>query len=144
MTDIVVYLATNGVTVQDANDAIWWARSAAQEMINQIEESGGFDNPSTGALYGPMRQDSQVPCPEGSFEHTWDWYEREAESRGIPLMEVPFLFMSSVVQMEHQVYKWFGEATIAYDLVPFPGGEVIEVNPEPAEERKLFMGPEMS
>lgn len=59
-------------------------------------------------------------------------------------MEVPFLFMSLAVQMEHQIYKQFGKAAIAYDLVPFPGGEVIEANPKPAEEGKLFGGPVMS
>ena len=52
--------------------------------------------------------------------------------------------MSSAVQMEHQIYKQFGKAAIAYDLVPFPGGEVIEANPKPAEEGKLFGGPVMS
>ena len=51
MTNIVVYLAANGVTVHDANDPIWSACSTAQEMFNQIKESRGFDNPSTGALY---------------------------------------------------------------------------------------------
>ena len=51
MTNIVVYLAANGVTVHDANDPIWSACSTAQEIFNQIKESRGFDNPSTGALY---------------------------------------------------------------------------------------------
>ena len=49
--------------------------------------------------------------------------------------------MSSAVQMEHQVYERFGEATIAYDLIPFPGGEDVKVNLEPAEEGKLFGKP---
>jgi hypothetical protein len=67
MTDIVVYLATDGVTIQDTNNAIWWACSAAQEMINWIEVSRGFDNLSTGTLYEPIRQDFRVPCPDSSF-----------------------------------------------------------------------------
>jgi hypothetical protein len=108
MTDIVVYLATNGVTIQDTNDTIWWACSTAQEMINWIEVPGRFVNLFTGTLYEPIRQDFQVPCPDSSFTHTRKWYKEEAESRMYPLMEVPSLFVSSAVQMEHQVYEQFG------------------------------------
>ena len=57
MTDIVAYVATNGVTMQDANNAIWWACSAAREMVTCIEEARGFDNPSTSIHYMPIRQD---------------------------------------------------------------------------------------
>jgi hypothetical protein len=58
-------------------------------------------------------------------------------------MEVPSLFMSSAVQMEHQVYKQFGETAIAYDLIPYPGGEEVKVGPQPTEEGELFGGPAM-
>ena len=61
MTDIAAYVATNGITVQDTDDAIWWACSATQEMATCIEEARGFDNPSTSIHYTLIRQDLQVP-----------------------------------------------------------------------------------
>ncbi|KAF8546296.1 hypothetical protein OG21DRAFT_1527923 [Imleria badia] len=53
MTDIAAYLAANGVTIHDTDDAVWWAHSVAREMLNRIDESGGSDNPSTAAPTGP-------------------------------------------------------------------------------------------
>ena len=57
MTDITAYVAANGVTVQDPDDAIWWGRSAAREMVTRIKEAGGFDNPLTSVHYVPIGQD---------------------------------------------------------------------------------------
>jgi hypothetical protein len=140
MTDIAAYLAANGITTQD-DDVIWWARSAAREMVNQIEESGGFENPSTSVLYEPIRWDLQDQCPKDSFVCIEEWYKSEAQSRGVPQLEIPSLVMSSAVQMEHEVFERFGKATVVFDLVPYPtGGDDVEINPESTEEGELFRG----
>ena len=137
MTDIVAYVAANGVTVQDADDAIWWARSATQEMVTRIEEAGGFDNPSTSIHYTPIRQDLQVPIPNDAFERTREWYKNEAQSWGVPQSEVSSLVMTSTVQIEDQVFKRFGEATVMFNLDPFPTTEDTEDNSGHGEEGQL-------
>ncbi|KAF8553602.1 hypothetical protein OG21DRAFT_1485264 [Imleria badia] len=78
MTNIAAYLATNGITVHDADDAVWCTRSIAQEMLNHINESGGLDNPSTAAHYGPTQQDRQIPCTDNSLNRTREWYKSKA------------------------------------------------------------------
>ena len=89
MTNIVAYVAANGITVQDADNAIWWACSAAQEMVTCIKEAGGFDNPLTSIHYALIRQDLQVPIPNDTFEHIRKWYKNEVWSWGVPQSEVP-------------------------------------------------------
>ena len=128
MTDIAAYVAANGITVQDANDTIWWARSATREMVTRIEEAGGFDNPSTSIHYAPIRQDLQGPIPNDAFEHTREWYENKVRLWGVPQSEVPSLVMTSTVQMEDQVFKRFGEAAVMFNLDPFPTTEDTEDN----------------
>ena len=125
MTDIAVYVATNGVTVQDTDDAIWWACSATQEMATCIEEAGGFDNPSTSIHYTPIRQDLQVPIPNDAFERTRKWYENEAWSWGAPQSEVPSLVMTSMVWIEDRVFEQFREAVVMFDLISFSTTEDI-------------------
>ena len=78
MTDIAAYIATNGVTVHDADDAVVWARTAIQGMIVRIEDSGGFTNPSTSALYEPIRWELSISCSNDSLNCTKEWYECEA------------------------------------------------------------------
>jgi hypothetical protein len=113
-------------------------------MVNWIEESGGIENPSTSVLYEPIRWDLQVQCPEVSFVRTQEWYESEAQSHGVPQSEIPSLVMSSVVQMEHEVFKQFRKATVVFNLAPYPtGGDDVEINPEPTEKEELFGGPAM-
>ena len=80
MTDIVAYIAANGVMVHDADDAVVWARTATREMIIQIEDSRGFTNPSTSALYKPNRQELSISCSNNSLNCTKEWYECEAMS----------------------------------------------------------------
>jgi hypothetical protein len=118
ITNIMAYLAANGLTTQDTDNVIWWAHSTTWEMVNQIEELGEFENSSTSILYKPIRWDLQVQCPEDSFTHTWEWYKSEAQSQGVPQSEVPFLVMSLVVQMEHQVFKWLRELWSSSTLSP--------------------------
>ena len=141
MTDIAAYIAANGVTVQDANDTIWWARSAAWEMVTCIKEAGGFDNPLTSVHYAPIRQDLQVPIPNDAFEHTREWYKNEVWSRGVPQSEVSSLVMTSTVQIEDQVFERFGEATVMFGLVPFPTTEDTEENSGHGEEGELVGKP---
>ena len=80
MTDITAYIAANGITVHDADDAVVWARTAAREMIVQIEDSGGFTNPSTSALYEPIRRELSISCSNNSLNHMKEWYKHEAVS----------------------------------------------------------------
>ena len=80
MTDITAYIAANGITVHDADDAVVWARTAAREMIVRIEDSGGFTNPSTSALYEPIRRELSISCSNDSLNCMKEWYEREAVS----------------------------------------------------------------
>ena len=141
MTDIAAYIAANGVTVQDADDAIWWARSAAREMVTRIEEAREFDNPSTSVHYAPIRQDLQVPIPKDMFECTREWYKHEAWSRGVPQSEVSSLVMTSTVQIEDQVFERFGEAAVMFDLDPFPTTEDAEDNFGHSEEGELVGEP---
>ena len=141
MTDIAAYVAANGVTVQDADDAIWWARSAAWEMVTRIKEAGGFDNPLTSVHYALIRQDLQVPIPKDAFERTREWYENEARLRGVPQSEVSSLVMTSTVQIEDQVFERFGEATVMFDLIPFPTTEDAEDNSGHGEEGELVGEP---
>ena len=136
MTDIVVYIATNGVTVQDTDDAIWWACSTAREMVIRIKEAGGFDNPLTSVHYTPIRQDLH-PIPNDTFERTREWYKNEVQSRGVPQSEVPSLVMTSTVQIEDQVFERFGEAAVMFNLIPFPTTKDAESNSGHSKEGEL-------
>jgi len=55
MTDIAAYIAANGITIYNAGDVVWWAHTTAREMINQIEDSGGFNNLHTSTIYMPIK-----------------------------------------------------------------------------------------
>ena len=142
MTDIAAYIATNGVTVHDANDAVVWARTATQEMIIQIEDSGGFTNSSMSALYKPMRQELRIPCSNNFLNHMWKWYECEATLRDQPLEELPSTVMNPEVKMELDTFQQFGEAVIAYDIIPMStsGGNVSE-DVALEEDGELSKGP---
>ena len=110
-------------------------------MVTRIEEARGFDNPSTSVHYAPIRQDLQVPIPKDAFERTREWYENEARSRGVPQSEVSSLVMTSTVQIEDQVFERFREATVMFDLVPFPTTEDAEDNSGHGEEGELVGEP---
>ena len=137
MTDIKAYAAINGITVQDANNAIWWAHSIAQEMVTHIKEAGGFDNPLTSIHYAPIRQDLQDPIPNDAFKHTREWYKNKAWLWGVPQSVVPSLVMTSTVQIEDQVFEWFGEAAVMFNIVPFPTTKDAEDNSGHGEEGEL-------
>ena len=97
-------------------------------MIVQIEDSGGFTNPSTSTLYKPIRRELSISCSNDSLNHTKEWYECEAVSRGQPLEELPSTVMNPKVRMELDALQQFGEAVIAYNIIPVPtsGGNVSE------------------
>ena len=78
MTDIAAYITANGITVHDADDAVVWAQTAAQEMIIQIEDSGGFTNPSTSTLYEPIRWELSISCSNNTLNCMKEWYKHEA------------------------------------------------------------------
>ncbi|KAF8550724.1 hypothetical protein OG21DRAFT_1524947 [Imleria badia] len=78
--------------------------SVAQEMLNRINESGGSDNPSTTAHYGPIRRDRQIPCTNNSLNQTREWYESKARTRGVSLSEVPPITMSSQARIEDDTF----------------------------------------
>ncbi|KAN0082700.1 hypothetical protein V8E55_008495 [Tylopilus felleus] len=105
MTDIVAYLTVNGVTVCDANDMVWWACSAAQEMLIHIEESGGFDNPAMSAHYAPIRKDLMVHCTTESLNCTREWCKHEAQTHDILAEELPTNVMSMEARMEDDVFQ---------------------------------------
>ncbi|KAF8547070.1 hypothetical protein OG21DRAFT_1527405 [Imleria badia] len=104
MTNIAAYIAAYGITVHDADDAVWWVHSVAREMLNHIDESGGSDNPSTAAHYGPIRRDRQIPCTNDSLNRTRKWYESKARTRGVPLSE-------------DDTFLRFNKAALIYDIV---------------------------
>ena len=105
-------------------------------MVTCIEEAGGFDNPLTSIHYALIRQVLHVPIPNDMFKHTRKWYKNEAQSRGVPLLEVPFLVMTSMVQIEDQVFKWFRKAAVMFNLNPFPITEDTENNSGHSEKGK--------
>jgi hypothetical protein len=104
ITNITAYLAANGVTVHDTDNTVWWACSIAREMLNCIDESGGSDNPSTAAHYGPIRQDRQIPCTDDSLNRTREWYESEVQTRGVLLSEVPPITLSSQARIKDDTF----------------------------------------
>ena len=97
-------------------------------MIVRIKDSRGFTNPSTSALYKPIRQELSISCSNDSLNRTKEWCEREAVLRGQPLEELPFTVMNPEVKMELDALQQFGEVVIAYDIIPVPtsGGNVSE------------------
>ena len=95
-------------------------------MVTCIEETRGFDNPSTSIYYAPIRQDLQVPIPNDMFKHTRKWYENEVQSWGVPLSEVPSLVMTS---------------SVMFDLVPFPTAKDTKNNSGHSEKGKLIGEP---
>ena len=111
-------------------------------MIVWIKDSGGFTNPSTSALYEPIRWELSISCSNDSLNHTKESYEREAVSQGQPWEELPSTVMNPEVSMELDVLQQFSEAVIAYDIIPVPtsGGNVSE-DVALKEDGKLPKGP---
>ena len=111
-------------------------------MIIQIEDSGGFTNPSMSALYKPMRQELRISYSNDSLNHMKEWYKHEATSQGQPLEELPSTIMNLEVKMELDALQQFSEAAIAYNIIPMPtsGGNVSQdITLE--EDGKLPEGP---
>ena len=99
MTNITAYIAANGITVHDTDDAVIWAQTAAREMIVRIEDSGGFSNPSTSVIYELIRQELKIACSNDSLNCAQEWYEREATLLSQSVEEMTSIAMSSEAQL---------------------------------------------
>ena len=122
MTDIAAYIAANDVTVHDADDAVVWAQTAAWEMIVWIEDSGRFSNPFTSVIYELIRQELKIACSNDSLNCPRKWYEHKAMSLGQSVEEMTSITMSSEAQLGLEALQLFGEAMVAYNLIPMPVG----------------------
>ena len=142
MTNIAAYIAANGVTVHNADNAVIWARTTAQEIIVQVEDSGGFSNPSTSVIYEPIRQELKITCSNDFLNHTWEWYERKAVSLGQSVEEMTSIALSLEAQLGLEALQLFSEAAVTYDLTPMPvGGDNGSEDIMLKEDGKLPKGP---
>ncbi|KAI5997861.1 hypothetical protein F5J12DRAFT_895719 [Pisolithus orientalis] len=53
---IAVYLAANGVSIYDTDDALQWVQQAGQEYVNGIVANGGENNPQVMAKIEPLKK----------------------------------------------------------------------------------------
>ncbi|KAF8432102.1 hypothetical protein L210DRAFT_3650585 [Boletus edulis BED1] len=111
-------------------------------MVIHIEDSGGFSNPSTNAIYEPIRWELRIACPNESLNRTNEWYEHEAVLLGQPVGEMSSVVVNLEAQLELEIFQQFGEAALAYDLTPVPtggdhGGESVMLE----EDSELPEGP---
>ena len=111
-------------------------------MIIQIEDSGGFSNPSTSIIYEPIRWELKITCSNDCLNCKQEWYEHKAALLGQSVEEITSITMSSEAQLELKALQLFSEAAVAFNLTPMPvGGDNGSEDIMLEEDGKLPEGP---
>ncbi|KAI6137749.1 hypothetical protein BKA82DRAFT_18623 [Pisolithus tinctorius] len=126
---IAAYLAANGVSAYDADDALQWARQAGREYVNGIIANGGENNPQVMAKIEPLRKALTEPCPPSNVGSR-EWYERQAQAIGCTINQVP-PGHTPLWADDQQIVSAFASAAFIYDLPHCPRGGASTVRGNP-------------
>ncbi|KAI6145988.1 hypothetical protein BKA82DRAFT_4016147 [Pisolithus tinctorius] len=129
---ITAYLAANGVSMYDADDALHWAQQAGQGYVNSII-ANGENNPQVMAKIKPLRKALTKPCPPSNVRSK-EWYKHQAQAIGCTINQVP-PGHTPLWADNQQIISAFTSAMFIYDLphCPHGGASAVRGNP-PAED----------
>ncbi|KAI5989536.1 hypothetical protein EDD15DRAFT_2370602 [Pisolithus albus] len=139
MADIAAYLAANGITPHDADDALVWARRAGREYITHAVDNGGERDPNVRAALDLLRVAINDP-PVLKENRSKEWVERQARTLGIATERIAAYEARTVSDAELPIIRDFCSAAVIYDLPNYLGVEgrisqerTPEQNDEPEE-----------
>ncbi|KAI5992162.1 hypothetical protein EDD15DRAFT_2368419 [Pisolithus albus] len=139
MADIATYLAANGITPHDANDALIWARRVGREYITRAVDNGGERDPNVRAALDLLRAAINDP-PVLKENRLKEWVERQARTLGITTKRIVAYEARTVSDAELPIVRDFCSTAVIYDLPNYLGveGQILqertpEQNDEPEE-----------
>ncbi|KAI5992519.1 hypothetical protein EDD15DRAFT_2197090 [Pisolithus albus] len=139
MADIAAYLAANGITPHDADDALVWARRAGNKYVTRAVNNGGEQDPNVRAALDLLRVAINDP-PVMKENRSKEWVERQARTLGIATERIVAYKARTISNAELPIVRDFCATVVLYDLPDYPGVEgrisqerTPEQNEEPEE-----------
>ncbi|KAI5988580.1 hypothetical protein EDD15DRAFT_2198945 [Pisolithus albus] len=114
MADITAYLAANGITPHDADDALVWARRAGNEYITCAVNNGGEWDPNVAAINDPLVMKEN---------RSKEWVKHQARTLGITTECIAAYEACPLSNAELPIIRDFCTAVVLYDLPNYPGVE---------------------
>ncbi|KAI5983262.1 hypothetical protein EDD15DRAFT_2202249 [Pisolithus albus] len=122
MADITAYLAANGITPHDADDALVWARRAGNEYVTRTVNNGGERDPNVRAMLDLLRAAINNP-PVMKENRSKEWVERQARTLGIATERIAAYEARTISNAELPIIRDFCAAAVLYDLPNYLGVE---------------------
>ncbi|KAI5996712.1 hypothetical protein EDD15DRAFT_2364828 [Pisolithus albus] len=122
MADITAYLAANGITPHNADDALVWARKAGREYITRAVDNGGERDPNVRAALNLLRAAINDP-PVMKENRSKEWVKRQARTLGITTERIVAYEARTISDTELPIVRDFCSAAVIYDLPNYLGVE---------------------
>ncbi|KAI6015678.1 hypothetical protein EDC04DRAFT_2608677 [Pisolithus marmoratus] len=122
MANVATYLAANGITYHNANDALKWAWRAGNEYIAQIISNGGDKDPNTKVIIDQMRATLNELLPMGKH-HSLEWIDLQAHMLGVPPKSIAPYEVHPIEERVLYILREFTKSAALYDLPCCARGE---------------------
>ncbi|KAI5994630.1 hypothetical protein EDC04DRAFT_2613161 [Pisolithus marmoratus] len=122
MADVATYLAANGITYHNANDALKWAWRVGNKYIAQIISNGGDKDPNTKVIINQMRAALNKLLPVGKH-HSLEWIDLQACVLGVPPKNIAPYEACPIEERDLYVLEEFAKLAALYDLSHCARGE---------------------
>ncbi|KAI6043146.1 hypothetical protein EDC04DRAFT_2600520 [Pisolithus marmoratus] len=122
MADVTAYLAANGITFHNANNALKWAQRAGNKYVAQIISNRGDKDPNTKAIIDQMRAALNELLPMGEH-HSLEWIDLQAHMLGVPPKSIMPYEAHLIKERDLFILREFAKSAALYDLPHCARGE---------------------
>ncbi|KAI6043633.1 hypothetical protein EDC04DRAFT_2600084 [Pisolithus marmoratus] len=122
VANVTTYLAANGITYHDANDALKWAQRAGNEYVAQVISNGGDKDPNTKVIIDQMRATLNEPLPVGGH-HSLEWIDLQAHVLRVTPKSIAPYEACPIKERDLLALKEFTKLAALYDLSHHARGE---------------------